>query len=93
MASTGKDTKATEATVPQVRVSSPLDKPADSPYTDPATGKVIPMQEGDWRRTRSAPQCASTHDSQEANTLNPNRLDFSIERKESRLPEDGEVQD
>lgn len=62
---------------------------------DPATGKLIPIEEGDWRRGAASqresgsrpfgaepPQPATGGQ----DILDPNELDFSIERKESRLP-------
>ncbi|CBZ53987.1 conserved hypothetical protein [Neospora caninum Liverpool] len=81
--------------LPELRVSSPQDQPPSSPYMDPSTGKAIPIEEGDWRRTGVLPkQAQSDGESQnvdDKNALDPNQLDFGIERQESRLPEEGEI--
>ncbi|KEP66632.1 UNVERIFIED_CONTAM: hypothetical protein HHA_268660 [Hammondia hammondi] len=81
--------------LPELRVSSPQDRPASSPYMDPSTGKVIPIEKGDWRRTGVPPTQAQADGQAQSvdgkNVLDPNRLDFRIERQESRLPEEEEI--
>ncbi|PFH35541.1 hypothetical protein BESB_051920 [Besnoitia besnoiti] len=81
--------------LPKLRVSSPTDRPASSPYIDPATGEAIPIEKGDWRRTGVIEKPTQLQNDQpvahERNALDPNQLDFGIERQESRLPDEGEV--
>ncbi|EPR64846.1 hypothetical protein TGPRC2_268660 [Toxoplasma gondii TgCatPRC2] len=92
---TGGKCPPSSSKLPELRVSSPKDQPASSPYMDPSTGKAIPIEKGDWRRTGVPPtQPQADGESQcvdGKNVLDPNQLDFRIERQESRLPEEEEI--
>lgn len=92
---TSLDSKTLRGSNPDIHVSPPPDRPASSPYMDPATGRPIPIphtsrpvqNEGSEAKGSSRKTVLKTTDGH----LSPEGLDCGIARMESRLPTEQEM--